>query len=303
VDDWCGVATLGHAGELKLNGGNTRRRSGMDTVISRDGTTLAYDRVGSGPALIFVPGVFNLRDTCAPIAAELAGSFTSYTYDRRARGQSTNVRPYAVEREVEDLQAILAVAGGSAAVFGFSSGAVLALYAAAAGVPIERLFLYEPPFRFAGEPPPSPDLPERLQRMVDEGRGADVVTTFQLEGIGLPPDMVAGIRQAPFFPALEAMAQSVVHDAVLTTTLPVPTPEMASVEAPTVVMRGGRTWPLLATAAAGLASLLPNARLEVVEGASDHGLDPVSTAAAIREASGTGRGAAGSDGEHRELRP
>jgi pimeloyl-ACP methyl ester carboxylesterase len=276
----------------------------MDTVTSKDGTTLAYDRVGNGPPIIFIPGVFNLRDTCAPIAAELAGSFTSYTYDRRARGDSTNIRPYAIEREVEDLEAILAVAGGSGAVFGFSSGAVLALCAAAAGLPIERLFLYEPPFRFDSEPPPpAPDLPERLQRMVDEGRPADVVTTFQLEGIGLPSDVVAGIRQAPFFPSLEAMAQSVVHDAVLTTSLPVPTQEMASVEVPTVVMRGGRTWPLLAVAAERLAGTMPNARLEILHDASDHGLDPVSTAAAIRDAVRPSRGAAGSDGDRRETPP
>ena len=256
----------------------------METVTSRDGTTIAYDRIGTGPALIFLAGAFNLRDTCAPIAAELAESFTSYTYDRRARGDSTNVRPYDVDREVEDLQAILEVAGGSASVFGFSSGAVLALYAAAAGLPIERLFLYEAPFRFDGEQPLPAELPEQLQQMVDAGRTADVVSTFQLQGIGLPADVVAGIRQAPFFPALEAMAQSVVHDAVLTSSMPVPTAEMAVVTVPTTVLRGERTWPLLATAADRLAALLPNARLHMVDGAGDHGLEPVATAAAILDA-------------------
>jgi pimeloyl-ACP methyl ester carboxylesterase len=257
----------------------------METTTSKDGTTLAYDRVGTGPALIFVPGVFNLRDTCAPVAAELAESFTSYTYDRRARGNSTNVRPYAVEREVEDLEAMLEVAGGSASVFGFSSGAILALRAAAAGLPIDRLFLYEAPFRFDdAEPVPPPDLPEQLQQMVDDGRGADVVTTFQSRAIGLPDEVVAGIRRAPFFPALEAMAQSVVHDAVLTTSMPVPTPEMAAVRVPTVVLRGGRTWPRLAVAAERLAEMLPAATLRILPDASDHGLEPVSTAAAIREA-------------------
>jgi pimeloyl-ACP methyl ester carboxylesterase len=257
----------------------------MDTVTSKDGTTLAYDRAGTGPALIFIPGVFNLRDTCAPVAAELAESFTSYTYDRRARGDSTNVRPYEVDREVEDLQAILDVAGGSASVFGFSSGAVLALYAAAAGLPIERLFLYEPPFRFEGEEPVlPPDLPEKLQQLVDDGQTAEVVTTFQLQAIGLPADVVAGIRQAPFFPALQAMAQSVVHDAVLTTSIQVPTAGMAAVEIPTVVLRGGRTWPLLATAAERLAGILPHARLQILDEATDHGLEPASTAAAIRDA-------------------
>jgi pimeloyl-ACP methyl ester carboxylesterase len=258
----------------------------METTTAPDGTTLAYDRVGSGPALVFVSGVFNLRDTCAPIAAQLADDFTCFTYDRRARGDSANTAPYAVEREVEDLQALIDVAGGRAAVFGYSSGATLALRAAADGLPIDRLFLYEPPFRFESQfPAAAADLPQRLQRMVDEGRTADVVTTFQSEGIGLPPDVVAGIRQAPFFPRLQDMAQSVVHDATITRTMSVPTPAMAAVQVPTVVMRGGQTWPLLAVAAERLAAMLPDARLEVLADAADHGLEPVSTAAAIRRAS------------------
>ncbi|MFD2090261.1 alpha/beta fold hydrolase [Blastococcus deserti] len=257
----------------------------METTTAADGTTLAYDRAGRGPALVFVPGVFNLRDTCAPIAALLADEFTCFTYDRRARGDSSNTPPYAVEREVEDLRAMMDVAGGRATVFGYSSGAILALRAAADGLPIDRLFLYEPPFRFDDEPSaPAADLPRRLQRMVDEGRPADVVTTFQLEAIGLPPDVVAGIRQAPFFPQLEAMAQSVVHDATITRTMPVPTPAMAAVEVPTVVMRGGRTWPQLAVATERLAALLPNATLRVLPDAADHHLEPGSTAAAIRDA-------------------
>ena len=257
----------------------------METTTAADGTTLAYDRVGRGPALVFVPGVFNLRDTCAPIAAQLAADFTCFTYDRRARGDSSNTAPYAVEREVEDLQAMIDVAGGRAAVCGYSSGATLALRAAADGLPIDRLFLYEPPFRFEGQPAAAADLPQRLQRLVDEGRAADVVTTFQSEGIGLPPDVVAGIRQAPFFPQLQAMAQSVVHDATITGTMSVPTPAMAAVQVPTVVMRGGQTWPLLADAAERLAAMLPDARLQVLADAADHGLEPRSTAAAIREAS------------------
>jgi pimeloyl-ACP methyl ester carboxylesterase len=256
----------------------------METTTAPDGTTLAYERIGQGPAVVFVPGVFNLRDTCAPIAAELAADFTCLTYDRRARGDSGNTQPYAIEREVEDLRAMIDVAGGRATVFGYSSGATLALRAAADGLPIDRLFLYEPPFRFDNQPPaPAADLPQRLQRMVDEGRGADVVTTFQLEGIGMPPDVVAGIRQAPFFARLEAIAQSVVHDATITGSMPVPTPAMAAVQVPTVVMRGGQTWPMLAVAAERLAALLPHATLRVLTDAADHGLEPRSTAAAIRE--------------------
>lgn len=254
----------------------------MERTQSADGTSLAYDRLGAGPAVVFVPGVFNLRDTCAPIAAALGTRCTSYTYDRRARGDSGDTRPYAVEREVEDLAALVEVAGGRASVFGYSSGAVLALRAAADGVPVERLFLYEPPFRFEDDDPgPPDDLAEQLQQMVDDGRPADAVTTFQLRGIGLPPEVVAQIRAAPFFPQLEAVAQSVVHDAVLTTSMARPTPAMTRVDVPTLVLRGGRTWPRLVTAADRLVALLPQARLQVLPDAVDHGLEPVSTAAAV----------------------
>lgn len=259
----------------------------MHTTTSADGTTLAYDRVGTGPALVFVPGVFNLRDTCAPIADALADSFTSYTYDRRARGDSGDTQPYAVEREVEDLAALLEVAGGSAAVFGYSSGAVLALRAAAAGLAIDRLFLYEPPFRFEdGGAGVSGDLPQQLQQMLDDGRPEDVVTTFQLLAIGLPAEVVSGMRQQPFFPALQAMAQSVVYDAVLTTSLSVPTPEMAAVRVDTLVLRGASTWPSLVTSAQRVADLLPQGRLQVLTGAADHRLEPVVTAAAVRDSLG-----------------
>ncbi len=163
--------------------------------------------------------------------------------------------------------------------------AVLALRAAAEGLPIDRLFLYEPPFRFEDEEPvPPPGIAEHLQQLVDEGRAADVVTTFQLRAVGLPPDVVAGIRQAPFFTQLEAVAQSVVHDAIITTSMSVPSPAMWAVNVPTVVLRGGRTWPRLATAAERLAATLPRATLRVLPEAADHGLEPVSTAAAIRDA-------------------
>ncbi len=136
----------------------------MPSVRSADGTTIDYDIAGSGPALVFVTGAFNLRDTCAPLAAELAEDHTVVTYDRRGRGASTDTAPYRIEREVEDLQSLIGVVGGSASVFGFSSGATLALKAAADGLPVERLYLYEPPFRFSEEEPALPaDLPSRLQ--------------------------------------------------------------------------------------------------------------------------------------------
>ncbi len=113
----------------------------MASVASVDGTTIDYDIAGSGPVIVFVAGVFNLRDTFTPLAAELGSDHTVLTYDRRGRGESGDTAPYSIEREVEDLQAIIEAAGGSASVFGFSSGAILALKAVADGVAVERLYL------------------------------------------------------------------------------------------------------------------------------------------------------------------
>src|SRR5947209_4126446 len=118
----------------------------METVISADGTALAFDRLGDGPPVIMVVGAFNTRATAEPLARALQREFTVLNYDRRGRGDSADTTPYSIEREIEDLDALIAAAGGSSAVFGYSSGAMLALRAAARGLAITKLILYEPPF-------------------------------------------------------------------------------------------------------------------------------------------------------------
>jgi pimeloyl-ACP methyl ester carboxylesterase len=118
----------------------------MYTTTSADGTAIAYDRDGSGPPIIMVVGAFNTRATTAPLAAALADTFTVLNYDRRGRGDSGDTLPYSVQREIEDIDALIAEAGGSAALFGYSSGATLALRAAADGLAITKLALYDPPF-------------------------------------------------------------------------------------------------------------------------------------------------------------
>ena len=256
----------------------------MASVASVDGTTIDYDIAGNGPVIVFAAGVFNLRDTLAPLAAELNADHTVVTYDRRGRGKSGDTAPYSVEREVEDLQALIGVAGGSASVFGFSSGAILALKAVADGVAVERLYLYEPPFRFdENQPAPPADLPARLQALLDGGDPGAVVATFQVEGVGLPEQVVNDIRRSPMWSQLEAMAQSVVYDSIISTDLQRPTATMAAVSAPTLVLQGDPTWPLLATAAAGIARELPNATHRMLPVQAVHGIDPGATAAAIRE--------------------
>jgi pimeloyl-ACP methyl ester carboxylesterase len=251
----------------------------MDFVTSADGTRIAYERAGTGAPIVFVTGAFNDHHTAAPLAAELAGDFTVITYDRRARGESGDTHPYAIEREVGDLAAVIDLAGDSAAVFGFSSGALLALYAAAQKLPITHLALYEAPFAV---PSRSADLPERLQSLVDDGRPGDAVSLFQTEGIGLPPEMVAQIRQSPMFGALEAVAQSTVYDATITRAYAAPDPALVSAPVPALVMVGAVTWPVLAQAAQALTGALPEGRQEQIAGGADHGIPPVQTAAAMR---------------------
>jgi pimeloyl-ACP methyl ester carboxylesterase len=249
----------------------------MDTVTSADGTTIAYEKAGLGQPIIFIGGAFNDHTRTAPLAGALAGDFTVIGYDRRARGASGDTRPYAVDREVEDLAAVLAVAGGTAAVFGYSSGGILALHAATT-LPITRLFLYEAPFAVAGRTPAA-DLPARLDALVADGRPGDAVALFQTEGIGLPAPMVAQIRQSPMWPALEAIAQSTVYDATITTELAVPTAAMAAVSVPTLVLTGAGTWPVLTEAA----KALPVGRHVEVPGGEDHDIPVAATAAVIRE--------------------
>jgi pimeloyl-ACP methyl ester carboxylesterase len=252
----------------------------METTTSADGTRIAYERAGSGPAIVFVPGVFNDHTRCALLAGELEPDHTVITYDRRGRGQSTDTAPYAIEREVDDLAALIAVAGGQATVFGYSSGAILALKAAADGTPISHLALFEPPFAFDGGR--AADLPARLADLVAQGRPGDAVALFQTEQIGLPAEMVAQIRESPMWPALEGMAQSMLYDATITNELAVPTPAMTAVAAPTLILSGAETWPALAAAADGLAAAMPDATRMTVEGGRDHDIPPAETAAILR---------------------
>jgi pimeloyl-ACP methyl ester carboxylesterase len=256
----------------------------MASVASVDGTIIDYDIAGGGPVIVFVAGVFNLRDTFTPLAAELSSDHTVLSYDRRGRGESSDTPPYSIEREVEDLQALIGVAGGSASVFGFSSGAILALKAVADGVAVERLYLYEPPFRFDENQPARPaDLPARLQALLDAGDPGAVVATFQIESVGLPQEVVNEFQRSPMWAQLEARAQSAVYDAVITTDLQLPTAAMAAVSTPTLVLQGDPTWPILATAATGIAHRLPNATQRILPVEAVHGIDPGGTAAAIRE--------------------
>lgn len=172
--------------------------------------------------------------------------------------------------------------GGDAAVLGHSSGAVLALFAVSRGVPVRALFLSEPPLRF-GEDEPAPDLAERLQRLVDEGHPEEAVVTFQLENIGLPREMVEGMRRSDQFTALVPLAQSTVYDTQLVAQVSTPDERMLAVSVPVTIMRGEQTFPVLRAAADRLAAELDEADLVVVPESVMHRPDPVATARVVAE--------------------
>lgn len=255
----------------------------MEHVTSADGTRIALQRTGTGSPVVLVGGAFSTAAAGTALAEALAErGHEGVSYDRRARGASGDTRPYAPEREAEDLAAVIAAVGGDAAVFGHSSGAVLALTAAAGGVRVTHLFLSEPPFRFR-DVSAVDDLPERLQALVDADRPDEAVVLFQREAVGLPDAVIAQIRQSPMFPALVAVAQSVVYDATLTRAVATPTAAMRSVSVPTTILRGSRIMPFLEQAVDQLAAAMPSAELVVVPESVDHAVDPAGTARVVAE--------------------
>lgn len=246
----------------------------QDTVTSRDGTTIAYERSGTGPALVIVASALSDRSDTKRLAALLSDGFTVINYDRRGRGRSTNTEPYAVEREIEDLGALIQAAGGSASVFGSSSGAVLALRAAASGLPITRLALFEPPFRIGAEGSVPPTrLEAEIRDLLATGRRSDAVKRFMSVEMGVPGIGFVFMRLWPgLWKSMTAMAPTILHDlAVMDGTTgggPLPA-EWAQVTTPTLVMDGGKSEERLRSAAAVLAELLPNAQHRTLEG-QDH---------------------------------
>ncbi|TDD86504.1 alpha/beta hydrolase [Actinomadura darangshiensis] len=185
----------------------------MEKVISADGTPIAFERSGEGPAVILVGGAFNDRGSAAPLAELLAPGLTAVRYDRRGRGDSGDTPPYDVAREIEDLAALVAEIGGRPALFGLSSGGALALRAAAAGVPVSRVAVYEVPFvpDDEGAREHARRRGDAVRALLDEGRRADAVVEF-MTGIGMPPEMAQGMRHTPMFPALEAIAHTLAYD-------------------------------------------------------------------------------------------
>jgi pimeloyl-ACP methyl ester carboxylesterase len=238
----------------------------MQRVTSKDGTSIAYDRTGHGPALIAISGGPVDRQVDAPVAALLAPHFTVYTYDRRGRGDSGDTQPYALEREFEDLEALIAEAGGSVFFYGSSGGGILGLEAAARGLGITRLALWEPPYIVDdSRPPVRADYAENLRKLLAEGRRGDMIESFFIDAVGLPMDFVAPMRSSPFWGSMENLAHTLVYDAELTGNFSMPAERLAKVSVPALVIDGGLT-PWLHNSAEAVARTLPNARRRALDG-------------------------------------
>jgi pimeloyl-ACP methyl ester carboxylesterase len=253
----------------------------MESVTSKDGTTIGFDRLGEGSPIVLVSGGSTDRMANAPVAGHLATRFTAFNYDRRGRGDSGDTLPYAIAREIEDLDAVIAAAGGSAYVYGTSSGAALALEAAASGLPIDKLALWEPPFIPEGFPRPPEDQVEQYERMVAEGRRGDAVEFFMAKVVGMPPEFVAQARTAPFWAGQEAIAHTLAYDARIMGDYSLPTERAALVKAPTLVIAGtGIPW--MRQTAEALAAAIPDGHVRVLEGQT-HDVDPAVIAEAVQE--------------------
>ncbi|WP_042378183.1 alpha/beta fold hydrolase [Streptacidiphilus melanogenes] len=243
-------------------------------ITSRDGTTLAVDVAGHGLPVVLVGGAFNDRTTVAALAAELEPHVTVVSYDRRGRGASDNrATGYRVADELDDLAAVIAHSGGRASVFGHSSGASLALAAAAHGLPVERLAVYEP--SFAADPSlprPPADVYDRLTALVAAGDADGAAELFLGEVIGVPGEVVAGMKAGDGWPFLVDKAPSLPWDVLVSEPWQLlPLQRLAGIRVPTLALYGDGTSPWLSAAARAVANTVPDAELQVLPG-EDHSI-------------------------------
>jgi pimeloyl-ACP methyl ester carboxylesterase len=249
----------------------------MNTVHSKDGTPIAYDRVGQGPNLILVTGAFVTRSDSASLAASLSPYFSVFTYDRRGRGESGDTAPYAIEREVEDIQALTGAAGGSTFLFGHSSGAVLALKAARRfPARVQKLAVYEPPFIVDDSRPPVPDdFAAHLSELAAAGRRSEAVAYFMTTAMEIPAEGLAYMQNAPMWPGLEAAAHTLAYDgAIMGDTMrgrALSNDPWASIQIPVLVMDGEKSPVFMHNGTQALTNILPHAQQRRFPG-QDHGI-------------------------------
>ncbi|RMB84329.1 alpha/beta fold hydrolase [Streptomyces shenzhenensis] len=241
-------------------------------IISPDGTPLAYGRAGAGPAVVLVSGAMSTGGTLAPLAKRLADRFTAVVYDRRGRGASGDTPPYAVAREVEDLAALIEAVGGEAALYGVSSGGALALEAAASGLPVRQVAVYEPPFAQPGGEKERTEYTERLTEALARGRRGDAVELF-LRLTGLAEQMIQGARQSPMWADMETIAPTLAYDDAMLGGGVLPRERIAAIGVPVLAVAGGASPDWLRTSAAEVAEAAPRGTFRTLEDQT-HMVDP-----------------------------
>jgi pimeloyl-ACP methyl ester carboxylesterase len=247
----------------------------METVISQDGTKIAYDAYGEGPTLILVGGALSFRKfkKMEQFAQALAGrGYTVINYDRRGRGDSGDTKPFSVEREIEDIAALIEAHGGRASLWGWSSGGALALRAAGAGIGVDKVAAYEPPFNVdPGSKTPTRDYGERIEELVAKDDRAGLVKHFMRNGIGLPAPFVALMRLMPMYRDLKSTAHTLGYDWAAMGPhnmygAGLDPQEWAGVTMPALIAYGSKSPDGLKNGAKATAEALPNAEIVSVEG-------------------------------------
>ncbi len=230
----------------------------MRKVVSRDGTTIAYEKSGDGPPIVLLNGAFRDHTIFDTLVPELAPHCTTYAYDRRGRGESGDAPAYAVEREIEDLEAVIAEAGGQAVVFAGSCGANLGIEAALRGAPITKLALHEPFYRVKGYPKPPTDSADTLRALLSQERRGEAVEYFLANMVGFTPEVLAQWRAGPLWATNEANAHTLPYDTAICGDFNVPVERLAAFRTPTLVVSSDNTSDWLGAAAQATATALAN---------------------------------------------
>jgi pimeloyl-ACP methyl ester carboxylesterase len=252
-------------------------------TISRDGTSIAYQRTGQGPVVVLVSGAMSTGGTVAPLAVPLSERFDVLVYDRRGRGASGDTAPYAVAREVEDLAALIETAGGEASLCGVSSGGALVLEAAASGLPVRRVAVYETPFAdfLDGGAEGNAEYTRSLDAALAEGRRGDAVELF-LRMTGMGEEMIQGARQSPMWPGMESVAPTLAYDNAVMAGGLVPRERLASITVPVLAVAGGASPEWMREGTRAVAEAAPKGSYRVLEGQT-HMVDPTALAPVLTE--------------------
>lgn len=270
--------------------GNTTHEGGaVARVPSKDGTRIAFTKGGQGPALVLVSGALSQRSLVGDtlLVPTLMEHYSVYTYDRRGRGESGDTKPYAVDREIEDIEALIDHAGGTAYLFGVSSGAALSLRAAAklGAARVSKLALYDPPY---GQPPSDfTEQKDRVRELVRTGQPGDAAAYF-LSAIGTPPRVLEGMKSSPAWDTMKKIDHTLVYDYDILGDGQVPEDVVKAITVPTLVMNGEKSMDFMHAVAARIASLVPDGRHTTIAGQA-HGVTAEATVPVLVEFLGKGR--------------